>query len=427
MQFCEDTSSSCPQGSAATAYFNIVVISPSQVQMIEFSSPGTASATTIAGGEMILQDPSVISARDGNLSGTYSFNFAGVSTTATEESVLGEFTANGHGTISAGASNVPGEIDINPTSSSSPTPLPGTTYSISSNGRGTMILDGFTFSLYPISSSRAKFIEIDAPVPPATTPDSILLGDAYLQQTSSTCGWGLNALSGSVVFQASGLNTSGGLPGVVIGDVGAFTADGTAGVVSGATIDENSGGTVSSQTGSVGDNYTMDPCGRGTLSIGSHSYVFYIVSPSDAVLQETTSGIISHGLLVPSQGGPFVDATLTGSYAFRVGGTDAAGTAGKLENFVGQLTSGGTGMGLAGTLDLNDFGATQSPVAIANGTYVPPLSGGIRATMSLPLNTTPSPTTRNFVLYQVGPKLFYVLDSDPAPAGTAIGFMVNQF
>jgi hypothetical protein len=66
-------------------------------------------------------------------------------------------------------------------------------------------------------------------------------------------------------------------------------------------------------------------------------------------------------------------------------------------------------------------------VAIANGMYVPPALGGIRATMSLPLNTTPSPTTRNFVLYQVGPKLFYVLDSDPAPAGTAIGFMVNQF
>jgi hypothetical protein len=429
MQFCEDTNSSCPQGSPATAYFNIVVVSPSQVQMIEFSPPRTSSATAIAGGEMVSQDQSVltVSPREGILSGTYSFNFAGVSTGATEQSVLGEFTANGHGTISAGASNVPGEIDIDPTPGSPPTLLKGAIYSISSNGRGIMILDGFTFSLYPISANRAKFIEIDAPTPPATTPDSVLLGDAYLQQTSSTCGWGLNALSGSVVFQVSGMNTSGGLPGVVIGDVGTFTADGTAGVVSGATIDENSGGTVSSQTGSVSDNYTMDSCGRGTLSIGSHSYVYYIVSPSDAVLQETSSGINSHGLLVPSQGGPFVDATLTGSYALRVGGTDAAGTAGKLENFVGQLTSGGTGMNLAGTLDLNDFGATQTPVAIASGTYVHPLSGGIRATMSLPLNTTPSPTTRNFVLYQVGPKLFYVLDSDPAPSGTAIGFIVNQF
>ena len=72
----------------------------------------------------------------------------------------------------------------------------------------------------------------------------------------------------------------------------------------------------------------------------------------------------SHGFLVPSQGGPFVDSTLTGSYAFRLGGTDAAGTAGQREDFLGQLTSSGSGTGLAGTLDLNDFGATPPTVLL---------------------------------------------------------------
>ena len=172
MQFCEDTSSSCPQGGSATAYFRIVVVSTSQVQIAEFSKPGTASATIIAGGEMISQNQSVFTAGSGNLSGTYSFNFVGVSTGATEESILGEFDSNGHGTISAGASNVPGEIDINPTPGSLATLLPGTTYTVSSNGRGTMTLDGFTFSFYPVSASRSKFIEIDAPAAPATTPDT---------------------------------------------------------------------------------------------------------------------------------------------------------------------------------------------------------------------------------------------------------------
>ncbi len=427
MQFCEDTNSSCPQGGSATAYFSIVVVSPDQVQIAEFSKPGTTSAAIIAGGEMILQNQSVFSAGLGNLSGTYSFNFAGVSASATEESELGEFTANGHGTISAGAANVPGEIDINPTPGSSATTLAGTAYSVSSNGRGTMTLNGLTFSFYPISSSRTKFIEIDAPAAPATTPASILLGDAYLQQTSGTCGWGNNALSGSTLFQTSGVNASGGLPGVAIADVGSFTADGVAGNVTAASIDENSGGTLSSAVGTLAGSYKMDAdaCGRGTLTIGTHSYVFYIISPSNAVLQESTTGIISHGLLVPSQsqGASFADSTLTGSYAFRLGGTDAAGTAGNREDFLGQVTSAGTGTGLAGTLDLNDFSVTQTPVAIANGTYLP--AGGLRATMSLPLATTPSATTRSLVLYMISPTLFYALDVDTT--GMAAGAIYNQF
>lgn len=434
MQFCEGTSAACPQGSPATAYFNIVVISPQQAQMIEFSPPVTPPPTTatagsaaiIAGGEMVAQDQSVFGAGAGNLSGTYSFNFSGVSTSAMEESFLGEFNANGHGTISSGSSTVPGEFDINPTPGSLPTPLVGTNYSISSNGRGTVTLGGLTFSIYPVSASRAKFIEIDtASVATPTVPASILVGDAYVQQTSSSCGWALNALSGSTVFETSGLNSLGGSPGVVIGDIGNFTADGTTGAVSAASIDENSGGAVSSTLGTLSGNYTVDSCGRGTLAIGGHSYVFYIISPSDAVLQEATTGIIAHGFMLPSNGGPFVDTTLTGSYGFRLGGTDAAGTAGNREDLLGQVTSAGSGTGLAGTLDLNDFGATQTPVAIANGTYLPAPAGSLRATMALPLTTVSGATTRNLVLYMVSPTLFYVLDTDPA--GTAIGVIDNQF
>jgi len=440
MQFCEGSSAACPQGSPATAYFNIVVISPQRAQMIEFSQPVTPPPTTvtagsaaiIAGGEMNAQDQSVFGAGTGNLSGTYSFNFAGVSTGATEESILGEFNANGHGTINAGSSTVPGEFDINPTPGSLPTPLPGTTYSFSSNGRGTVTLNNgavtLTFSIYPVSASRAKFIEIDtASVPTPTVPASILVGDAYVQQTSSSCGWALNALSGSTVFETSGLNSLGGPPGVVIGDIGNFTADGTTGAISAASIDENSGGTVASTVGTLTGNYTMDPCGRGTLTVGSHSYVFYIISPSDAVLQEATTGIIAHGFMLPSNGGPFVDTTLTGSYGFRLGGTDAAGTAGNREDLLGQVTSGGLGTGLAGTLDLNDFGATQTPVEIATGMYLPAPAGSLRATMTLPLTTLSGATTRNLVLYMVSPTLFYVLDTDPGPAGTAIGVINNQF
>jgi hypothetical protein len=442
MQFCEDTGSSCPSGSpSATAFFRIVVISPQQAQLIEFSSPtgsSTAgSATSTAGGEMVLQDASVSGAGNGNLSGIYSFNFSGVSSGATEESAAGVFAANGFGTISAGsgiAPFAPGEIDINNAGGNLNVTLPATIYSINTNGQGTVTLGkgpisttGLSFSVYPVSSSRAKFIEIDQPSS-GTTPDSILVGDAYKQQTSGTCGWGANALSGATVFE-----TVGATSGVVLTDVGTFTASSLA--VTGVSMDQNSGGTYSQPAGSPGDNYAIDMggCGRGTLSIAGHSYVFYIISPSNAVLQEITSGTVAHGLLVPSQGGPFADATLTGSYAFMLAGTDAAGAAGNREDFLGQFTSPGTGTGLAGALDLNDFGNTQTGcvplttgcVAITNGTYLPSPAGSLRGTMSLPLTTTPSATTRNLVLYMVSPTLFYILDKDAT--GTAIGVINNQF
>jgi hypothetical protein len=118
-----------------------------------------------------------------------------------------------------------------------------------------------------------------------------------------------------------------------------------------------------------------------------------------------------------------VDATLTGSYAFRLGGTNAAGPSGNREDFLGQLTGAGTGTGLTGTLDLNDFGTTQAGIPIVGGTYPPP-AAGIRETMILPLSTTPA-SSRNLVFYMVSPTLFYVLDTDAT--GTAIGVINNQF
>jgi hypothetical protein len=415
MQFCEGISSGCDP-SSVTSNFRIVVVSPGEAKIIEFSSPSTAATTTTAGGEIVLQAPLVVP-NNGNLSGTYSFNFSGVSGSATEQSVVGEFTANGFGTINAGSASppAPGELDID---AGGAVPLASTAYTISSNGRGTVTLNGLTFSFYPVSAGRVKFIEIDTPVAPATTA-SILVGDAYKQQTTLTCGWGLGTLSGLTVLQTSGESS-----GVAIADLGSFTANNGV-VAAGWSLDENSGGTYTPPSATPAGSYTMDPCGRGTLALdATHSYVFYIISPSNAVIQQINSGVVAHGFLNPSQGGPFVDSTFTGSYAFRIGGTDAAASAGKREDFSGQLNSSGSGTGLAGTLDLNDFGATQSDVAITNGTYLPSPAGTLRATVTLPVATTPA-STRNFVMYMVSPTLFYVLETDPA--GMATGVLNTQF
>jgi len=429
MQFCEGTSSPCPSGSSsATAFFRIVVASPQQVQIIEFSPPSATSAVTIAGGEMLLQDSSIGHFTNANqvLSGAYSFNFAGVSTTTSAESVVGDFSSNGFQSIAAGSTTTPKSPGETDTGAGGPVALPASTYTISSNFRGTITLNGLSFSFYPISTSRAKFIEIDQPST-GTTPDSILVGDAYKQEISPTCGWGVNALNGATVLQTTGA-TSGG---VVVGDVGSFTAsnNGTTGAVGTGSLDENSGGTISSQVASLSGTFAIDPdgCGRGTLSIGSRTYVFYMISPSSAVLQETDSGTVAHGLLVPSQGGPFVNSTsttsstLSGSYALQLAGTSTAGAAGLIEDIVGQLTADGVGNWKSSSFDINNDGTTQTGVA-NSGTYAADSSptGTLRGTAHLT-------TTPNLVLYMVSPTLFYVLEVDPSPAGSTVGVLSNQF
>ena len=417
MQFCETlntTNASCPLGSSAvTSFFRIVVVSPNQAELIEYSSGSSTAAGITAGGEMVSQDTSGQTTST-ILSGVYSFNFAGVSSTGTEGFAAGDFSSNGHGTIAAGSTNgtLPGEIDMNVSGTlTGPVAIISTPYVIGSSGRGTATLNGLNFSFYPVSAGRSKFIEID------TGAASILVGDAYKQQTSLNCGWGLSALNGATVLETSGASPTG-----VIADLAAFTTSGTSGSFTGASLDENAAGAASSNVGTLTGSYAMDPCGRGTLSLGAHSYIFYVISPSFAVLQEITTGVTAHGFLLPSQGGPFTDSTFSGSYAFRFAGTDAAGLAANREDFLGQLTSAGSGTGLAGTLDLNDFGATQTGLLIANGTYS--ASGGLRAAVSLPVATAPA-TTRNLVLYMVSPTMFYLLDTDTT--GTALGALNDQF
>jgi len=416
MQFCEDTRLTCTPG-AATAFFRIVVVSPQQFELIEFSKPNTSSAAAIiAGGEMIQQDSSLL--QPGNppstlLSGAYSFNFAGISSSGSAESVVGEFSSDGFGHIAAGGASppTPGAMDID---AGGATLLPATVYSINSAEVGTVTLNGFKFDFYPISSSRAKFIEVD-------TANSILLGDAYKQQNSSTCGWSTGvALSGSIVLETVG-SASGGF---AVADVGSFTAN--SGLVTDVSIDENNAGAYTPPGSSQSGTYAIDSnikCSRGTLSVPGHSYVFYVVSPSSAVLQETTPGRIASGLLLPAQSGSLAD----GSYAFRMQGTDAAGAAGQEEDLLGQFTSvTSTGASPAtawnGTLDLNDFGAAQSGLPITNGVYT--ASSGLRSTATMPIGN-PVTTTRNLVLYMVSPTLFYVLDTDTT--GTALGTIGNQF
>jgi hypothetical protein len=138
-----------------------------------------------------------------------------------------------------------------------------------------------------------------------------------------------------------------------------------------------------------------------------------MVAPGAAVIQETTSGVVAHGSLVQPQGGPFTLASLQTSYALSLAGANAAGNE---EDLVGQLTSSGAGTVTSGSLDINNFGATQVGVG-SIGTYTTVATNG-RSTMLL------NPT-RHFVLYFVSPTQVFALDTDAADV--AVGSLYKQF
>jgi hypothetical protein len=135
--------------------------------------------------------------------------------------------------------------------------------------------------------------------------------------------------------------------------------------------------------------------------------------------------------MVQPLAGPFTAASLSGSYALNLAGTNATSTtAGNEEDLAGQLTTSGaatsqSGAVTAGSVDINNnasnLGATQT-VSPEAGTYIVATSGN-RATMTL---TSP----QNLVLYIVSPTQALVMIGGLGNDNTgivAIGSLFKQF
>lgn len=426
MEFCEDTAASSCAAAAATAFFHVVIISAQQVQIMEFSPPGSSVAPRSASGEMILQDSSIVTAGNPAMTGGYSFDFSGILTGSTPLSMVGEFNADGR-TPGAIATSViyplPGIIDINNGGSLSHAQISGTSsYSINRNGQGTAAVatndptfPNLAFNIYVVSASRAIFIESDGV--------AVMVGDAFKQQTN-TCTWGTNSLNGTTILQTSGRSASGSVT-----DLISFTANGT-GTAAAGSNDENNAGTVSSGT-SLGGTYSIDntagSCGRGTLSLGSpasHTYVFYMISSSSAVIEETSTGVVGHGILRRPQTGSVTFGALN-SFALNLAGSNAAGASAGCEDVLGQMNVGSTGSlvadqaGSFGSLDINNpdgLGTTQT-IALTSGS----LGAGSRTTLAL----TSTGVTRHYVLYLLSPTHLFVMSTDST--GVAQGSLYQQF
>jgi hypothetical protein len=275
-------------------------------------------------------------------------------------------------------------------------------------GRGTASLAGDNYIFYVVDSTRIKLIGIDFP--------SALAGEAFAQ---SGIAFNVASLTGSYAFLLGGSSTSG-----AIATGGRFTADGGGNITNVLLDENNSGGITQLPNGTVTGTYTVDSnqFGGGSLTLtdttsGTFTFIFYLISPTQAILQETDSTITSDGALTAQTTSPITTASLAGDYAFGWSGTATAE-----QDFAGQLTlASGTG-NFTGLVDLNDFAtAKQTFDASITGNLALAGDGTGANTLTANVGTSP-PATLQFTNYVVDLNTVLVvgIDTDRVLAGILV-------
>ncbi len=401
--------------------FDFVLANGTQLQIIGFDATGTAS------GQANAQDTSTFANSPlSALSGTYVFDFAGVDG-SNGISQIGEFNADGAGNVTAGSidindGGVLNQYQISGTKTvCTPAPASLSTYSVSSNGRGTLTLTtldsscvaGPTLALnfYVVSRGSAKFVGTDIVQQVA--------GLSSQQAPNATMN--LAALNGNYAFLLAGTGLGG-----TIGTAGSFLADGSGHITSGV-VDEN----VVAASGvpapnlpilanPSGDSYTVASNGRGTLTFTTagrtYTFVFYlgpVGSNTTAVFQETDSAIASDGNFTLQQSAAFTLASIQGNYAIETSGI--SGTS--LQSSTGELAADGAGTISSGSLDSNIAGTLTSGQAVT-GSYTAPGSTG---RSGLTLNSG----SLSYAAYVISPTQVYILGI--LPGQLAAGALLRQF
>jgi hypothetical protein len=343
---------------------NFVLNSTSQGVLVQTDLNAATS------GGFSLQTPSNFTAAAVN--GNYVVDLAGVSFSSTNTvapiTTIGRIIADGNGNITGGTIDVK---DGNTDTASGAIALTPGTYQMDLTtgngpnfGRGTMSFNGYDFAFYIVNSGRILLIEED------NLGGS--LGDGL--QQSGTIPTTNAGFTGSFVYLVGGSS--------VLGSNGAlaraarFTADGQGGL-SAISLDDNNDGRISHiSPGSSVSNaaYSIDTAnsgsGRGTFtfkdsSLGTFTNVFYMISPTQAVVQDTSPGLVTVGPMLAQTGAPFTNANLAGNYAESWNGVQIqVGISTAIpfqEDLVGQYVLASAASGnITGVVDYTELGLSTS-------------------------------------------------------------------
>jgi hypothetical protein len=239
------------------------------------------------------------------------------------------------------------------------------TYSIASDGAGSLSFGGSNYAITMIDDSHFYIIERDF--------FATASGFGEKQDTTAFTA----APSGTFVFKAHEIDTSSRVGGITI----------TAGVVAG-TEDLLSLGSLSSNM-PITTSAAMtlpDANGRGTFTLtdGSSFHYYVVNSGKFYIMSNSASGSLEIGqaeLQVAPAGG-FSPATLPGSYVFGSSGDTSVGGAAGIHS-AGVFTTDGNGNITAGAVDYVQDTTVNSNLAVSGGTYTLAASG--RGTVNLTL------------------------------------------
>lgn len=395
---------------------NFILNSTSQGVLLQTDLNAAAS------GGFNLQTPANFTAAA--VTGNYVFELAGVSFSSTNTvapiTTIGQLITDGNGNITGGTIDVK---DGNTDTASGAIPLTAGTYQMdltngngANFGRGTMTFNGYDFAFYIVNTGRVLLIEED------TLGGS--LGDAL--QQSGTIPVANAGFTGSFVYLVGGAS--------VLGSKGAlarearFTADGQGGL-SAISLDDNNDGSINRiapGTNLTNATYSIDTdhagSGRGTFtfkdsSLGTFTNVFYLISPTQAVVQDTSPGLITVGPMLAQSGTPFTNANLAGSYSLSWDGVQLGVTTSIpfQEDLAGQyVLSNATSNNIAGVVDYTELGLSNSTL-LSDVT----LSGNLKINgdgtngNNLQLVTSgSSSTTFNFQGYVANSNTMFIVSTD---------------
>jgi hypothetical protein len=371
---------------------SVVMTSPSGGLMIEsdlnFTSSGTFS----------LQNPTAFSQT--GLTNGYVFDVSGVDANSAPVSIVGNFQVNGGGGVTACL------LDENDGSSPAPSgalacTTPGT-YTLdptngSTFGRGTLSFAGLSFAFYIVNSTQLELMEEDAQF--ATSGSATQMNNPPAQVAAA-----------SYAFLVGGASVLGN--GGVLARGGRFTTDATGASLTNIFLDDNNTGGITSINGSntiTNAKFAIDTTnpgtGRGTLTFlasgqsNPFTFVFYLASPNNGFIQDTSNGVIADGSIL-LQSGPF--SSLSGNYAVNWSGVTLSQTNNFEEDFVGQYALSSSNS-VSGAIDFVELGSTSGRIPLFSnisltGTFTPASDATLRNTYAYTANASPA-TTFNFAAY----------------------------
>jgi hypothetical protein len=382
-------------------------ISTSGLYTAPLSPPPTGQVTITAVAQNVVGSGSATAAivyANASLNGSYAFSLTGTDAPPTPGlfAIAGSFQADGAGHITGGL------MDWNdPTGVFVSVPFSGT-YIVGADGRGTANVTAnvngtavpFVLGLAVVSNQRAIVTEFDSFGTGSGTID---------KQTTSA--FSTAAISGSYVFNVSGINSSGS----PLAAGGVMSASG--GVLSGVIDINDNGSGVQHASQVLTGVYSVSANGRGTATLQAPgyflNYALYVVNTGDLKFVEIDPGTapVTNGEVVSLATGTLSLGTLNGSHVFTTAGASTNGAFAE----GGVLKADGNGNFTSGAGDVNDNGSITSNV-VFGGSYTLASSG--RGTAML----TGGPKTYNFAIYPAanGTVQMVELDTGAVTSGAAL-------